>query len=159
MSSDLELEVRQATPDEIRSYIVPAWLSSYALGFVGKHMRADGRYGAGREAYWAAQTAKVQNILSTSTVSVRVATYDSEPVAWICDDQSRRRVHYVFVNRNFRKQGIAKLLVPEWVSDASQGPVYFTHLPPPWYSRADAKDASKRPPWREHQCIDLISFG
>jgi hypothetical protein len=155
MANDNEVVIRKATPDEISSFIIPTWMHSYALSYIGKLMRADARHGPGREAYWKAQRSKIERILSTSTVSVRVAEFDGTPIGWICDDQSNRTVHFLFTGRNFRRQGVAKSLLPAWFHDAAGGTVYTSHLPPPWYSRP-APDGA-RPPWREHVAIDLVS--
>lgn len=150
-----DVTVRRATPDEIASYVIPTWLSSYALGFVGKLMRADSRHAIGRPKYWSEQRGKIERILSTPTVSVRVSEFDGEAIGWVCDDATSRRLHYVFVNRNFRRQTVARGMLPAWFDDAAGGPVYLSHLPPPWYSRPN-NDGS-RPPWREHVVIDLVS--
>jgi hypothetical protein len=154
---DNEITIRKATPGEVSDYVLKSWLNSYAQGFVGKLMRADSRYAIGREAYWREQSGKINRILSTNTVSVRVATYDNEAVGWICDDQSRRRLHFLFVNKNFRRQGVAKLLLPNWFDDANSGAVFIGCLPPPWYSRPDANADGKAPPWKSHVVIDLVS--
>lgn len=150
-----EIVIRKATPAEIASFVVPSWMHSYALSYVGKLMRADARHGPGREKYWQNQRSKIERILSTSTVSVRVATFDDEPVGWIVDDQVNRTIHFVFTGKMFRRQGVAKALIPAWFDDAAGGPVYVSHLPPPFYSRPGA-DGS-RPPWREHVSIDLVT--
>jgi hypothetical protein len=148
-----DVQNRRATPEEISGYVTPTWLNSYALGFVGKLMRADARHGAGREAYWSAQRSKIERILSTSTTSVRVADYEGEPVAWIADDQTRRVIHYVFTNRAFRRQGLARGLLPAWYDDLT-APVYLSHLPPPWYSRN--VEGAPKAPWPQHVCINLV---
>lgn len=150
-----EIEVRNATPDEIAKFCIPTWLNSYALSYVGKLMRADSRHGPGREKYWSGLRSKIERILATHTVSVRVAVYDEEPIGWIADDQVNRTLFFCFVGRNFRRQGVAKALLPKWFDDAAGGTVYVASLPPPWYSRPNP-DGS-RPPWREHVSIDLVS--
>lgn len=150
-----EILIRPATRDEISKFVIPTWMNSYALSYVGKLMRADARHGPGREKYWNSQRSKIERILSTSTVSVRVAVFDEEPIGWICDDQTQRTVFFLFVGRNFRRQGIAKGLIPGWFSEAGGGTVYVASLPPPWYSRQSPDGA--RPPWREHVSIDLVS--
>lgn len=153
-----EIQVRTATPDEIAKFCIPTWLNSYALSYVGKLMRADSRHGPGRERYWNGQRAKIERILSTSTVSVRVAVFDEEPIGWICDDQTSRTIFFLFVGRNFRRQGIARSLVPRWFDDAAGGTVYVASLPPPWYSRRGINgQEGAPPPWREHVSIDLVS--
>lgn len=150
-----EVQIRPATRDEISKFVIPTWMNSYALSYVGKLMRADSRHGPGREKYWNSQRAKIERILSTSTVSVRVAVFDEEPIGWICDDEVNRRIFFLFVGRNFRRQGVGKSLLPRWFDDATGGSVYLASLPPPWYSRPTPEGA--RPPWREHVCIDLIT--
>ena len=151
-----DIVTRRATPDEISSYILPTWLSSYCLGMLGRLMRADSRHGTGREEYWKSQRGKIERILSTATVTVQVAVFDAEPVGWIVCDERRRKVHYVFVNRAFREQGVAKKLMPAWFSDSQGGPVFIGHLPPPWFTRKKNPD-DKAPPWQMHQVIDLVS--
>lgn len=149
----MEIQVRKATPEEISSFVVPTWLNSYALSFVGKLMRADSRHGVGRNQYWSQQRAKIERILSTPTTSVRVAAVDGEPVGWIAYDEPARTIHFVFVGRVFRRQGIAKSLMPSFYGDHTKA-VFLTALPPPWFSRA-SQDGPP-PPWPQHVCIDLL---
>lgn len=149
-----DIIVRSATPGELVEYVMPTWLKSYALGLLGKWMRADSRHGVGRDAYWSEQRAKIDSILSTNSTRVRVAVLDNELIGWVCDDEVRRRVHYLFVNRVFRQQGVAKLLLPAWWDDPRGGPVYFSHLPPPWFTQRGR--GGEVPPWPGHVCIDLI---
>lgn len=153
--SELEIVIRVATREEASTYCIPAWLNSYAQSFIGKLGRADARHAIGRENYWNAQRAKIERILSTPTVSLRVATVDDEIVGFVCDDQTRRRVHFVFTNRAFRRQGVARALIPGWFDDPKGGLVSISHLPPPWYSRP-GPDGSP-PPWQSHVAIDLVT--
>ena len=150
----MSLEVRSANPAEISSYVLPTWLHSYALGYLGKLMRADARHGPGRDKYWSSQRAKIERILSTSTVSVSVAMYDGEPVGWVCFDGPSRTVHYIFVNRAFRRQGVAGQLMPKWFSDSAGGTVYLTHLPPRFFSKPADGEKSL---WSPHQVIDCVT--
>jgi len=149
----VEIIVRKATAEEISSFVVPTWLNSYCLSFVGKLMRADSRHGVGRAAYWSEQRAKIERVLSTSTTSVRVAAVDGEPVGWVAYDEQARTIHFIFVGRVFRRQGIAKSLMPAFYTDHTQA-VYLKALPPPWYSRPGPN--GEIPIWPQHCCIDLI---
>ena len=149
----MEIEIRRATPEEISSFVIPTWLNSYCLSFVGKLLRADSRHGTGRAIYWSEQRAKIERVLSTPTVSVRVAAVDGEPVGWIAFDESARTVHFLFVGRVFRRQGIAKSLMPAFYFDHTQ-PVILKALPPPWYSRPGPN--GETPPWPSQCCINLL---
>lgn len=149
----MEVINRKATPDEVSSFIIPTWLNSYCLSFVGKLGRADSRHGVGRSHYWSKQRAKIEKVLSTPTVTVKVAELDGEPVGWIAYDESARTIFFVFVGRVFRRQGIAKGLMPAFYFDRDKA-VFLDSLPPPWYSREGPN--GEVPIWPSHCCIDLL---
>lgn len=116
-------------------------------------MRADSRHGVGRNQYWSQQRAKIERVLSTPTTSVRIAAVDNEPVGWVAYDEPNRTIHFLFVGRVFRRQGIAKNLLPTFYFDQSKA-VFVTALPPPWFSRPGPN--GETPPWPMHVCIDLV---
>lgn len=149
----MEIEIRKALPEEISSFVIPCWLNSYCLSFVGKLMRADSRHAVGRDKYWSQQRQKIERILSTPTTSVRVAVADDLQIGFIVYDEPERMVHFLFVGRNFRRQGIAKSLMPGFYYDLSK-PVFLTALPPPWYSRPGPN--GETPIWPMNACINLI---
>lgn len=84
---------------------------------------------------------------------MNIALVDGEPVGWIAFDEEERAVHFLFVGRVFRRQGIAKMLMPAFYNDHTK-PVFLKALPPPWFSRPAADGTP--PPWPAWVCIDLL---
>lgn len=151
---ELEVMVRPAVREELDDFVVSSWLQSYTRSLPAKLMRADARFGLGRERYWTNQRMRIERILATPTVRVLVATVDDMVVGWACEDRAQRKLHYIYVKDTFRRQGIANKLA-DWARDANGGMVALTHLPPPWYSRPTG--AGEHTPWQSHVIIDLVS--
>lgn len=160
LDTELEVEYRLATSQDLAGFVIPSWLQSYARSLVAKLLRADGRYSTGRDIYWSSQRKRIETLLATAGTRVTVATVADTGVGWSCEDRSRRVLHYVYVKDAFRRQGIGTALVG-WANDASHGVVRLTHIPPPWYSRpqnvnVDGKLGVKNL-WAPHVVIDLIN--
>ena len=73
----------------------------------------------------------------------------------MCDDQSQRAVHYVYVKETFRRQGVGRQLAG-WIDDGSKGTVALMAYPPPWFTMG-SRDGTTKPLWRSHQIVDTIT--
>ncbi|HEY1695152.1 MAG TPA: hypothetical protein VGG39_23450 [Polyangiaceae bacterium] len=151
---ELDPEIRAATAEEISEVIIPSWMQSYARSLPAKFLRADSRYGAGRERYWSAMRSRIERVLATGTTSVRVAIVARILAAWVCDDQRNRVLHYGYTRDNFRRQGLCRALAG-WIEDPKGGNVVLAFCPPPWFSRPDLETG--RVMWQGHQLIDLVT--
>lgn len=151
-SDDLEIDIRLATSKDMAELVIPSWLQSYARSLVAKLMRADSRYGMGRDLYWSSQRKRIETILSSQTTRVLVASISGINVGWACEDRRNNTLHYVYVKDNFRRQGVGRKLVG-WINE-TKDLVRLTHLPPPWYSRPVE---GGRNLWEPHIVIDLIT--
>lgn len=147
------IEIRPATSKDINEIVIPSWLQSYSRSLPAKLMRADSRYGLGRERYWSAMRARIERILATATTSVRVAVIDGITAGWVCDDQRNRVLFYAYVKDSFRRSGLGKALYG-WIDDANKGAVTLAFMPPPWFSRPQTDGKLL---WAPHQLIDVVS--
>ena len=150
---ELRPKLRPATPEELAEFVVPSWIASYARTLPAKMMRADARFGAGRERFWSKFRKRIERTLATRGVTVTVATVDGDAIGWSCEHRVEKTVHYCYVRDGFRKQGIAKMLAG-WLHDPALGTTILECWPPPWYSRPDLNTG--RLLWPAHVIIDTL---
>lgn len=155
---EIAVEFRLAGERDLQEFVIPAWRQSYSRSLVSKLMRADQRYAIGREAYWSAQTKRINDILASAGTRVVVAHIGDVNVGFCCENRAARVLHYVYVKEAFRKQGIGRQLAG-WVDEVKDGMIRLTHLPPPWYSRPQAQENGLpgKSLWAPHVVIDLVS--
>lgn len=116
-TESLPLVVRNSVPSDT-NLILHSWLRSYRKSPSGQ--------GLSPEDYYAAHHRNVDAILHVATV--RVVHPEGAPdtiLGWMAWEPTAYRLHYVYVKREFRRNGVARLLLSEVPRDRA---IEYTHL-------------------------------
>lgn len=102
-------------PDNYRNFILARWLRSFRFGNNYIKLIDSG-------SYYKAYSAYIKSLLESPLVAIRLAVISDEPdVALGFSVISGQTLHYVYVGKDYRHNGIGLRLVPIKVME-------FTHL-------------------------------